>query len=90
LEERQVSVEHVVKVHHRIRPVLVERQTVRLVEDCRVVDVSIRFGVLAVGELADEQLNSDDGEYQPEDQTHEQHIENGRNCLHKCVDHHLQ
>ena len=41
-------------------------------------------------EFAAEQLDAQNGEEQPEDETHQQHVEDGRNGEHQSVDHNLQ
>jgi hypothetical protein len=39
--------------------------------------------------FAGEELNSHDGEYEPEDEAHQQHVEDGGDGLHQSVHHHL-
>ena len=41
-------------------------------------------------ELATKELNTHDGEYEPEHKTHQQHIENRGNSVHQSIDHNLQ
>lgn len=45
------------------------------------------LGVNALEELTAEELNAHYGEDEPKDQTHQQHIEDGRNGVHECVHH---
>lgn len=46
-------------------------------------------GVDAAVELPSKQVNSHDAEDEPEDQTHQQHVEDGGNCSNESVHHHL-
>ena len=46
--------------------------------------------VNALEELATKELDAHDGEYEPEDETDEQHIDDGRDGVHQCVDHNLR
>jgi hypothetical protein len=51
--------------------------------------------ILAGGEgkylvvFAGEELDSHNGEYEPEDEAHQQHVEDGGDGLHQRVHHHL-
>lgn len=55
------------------------------------VDVeAVAFLVDALEELAAEELDAHDGEDEPEDEAHEQHVEDGRNGVHQRVHHDLE
>jgi hypothetical protein len=41
-------------------------------------------------ELATKELNTHDGEDEPEDETHEEHIEDGGDSIHECVHNYLK
>lgn len=45
--------------------------------------------VQAFVEFATEKLDAHDGENKPEHQAHQQHVEDGRDCVHQCVHHDL-
>ena len=92
LEEREVSVEHVVEVDLGVVPGVVEiGQCLALV--ARRHDV-VRDGqalrVDAVLEAAAEQVDAHDAEDEPEDEADEQHVEDGRDRLDQRVHHHLK
>ena len=40
-------------------------------------------------ELSPEELDAHDGEDKPEDQTHQKHVENGRDGIHQGIHHNL-
>ena len=92
LEEREVSVEHVVEVDLGVVPGVVEIGQ-RLALVARRHDV-VRDGqalrVDAVLEAAAEQVDAHDAENEPEDEADEQHVEDGRNRLDQRVHHHLK
>ena len=48
-----------------------------------------RGGINAAVELPSKQVNSHDAEYEPEDQTHQQHVEDGGNSTNESIHHHL-
>jgi hypothetical protein len=91
LEESQVSDEHVVEVDLGLVPGVVEmrqRGTGRVVWNDRGVD-QVSIGVDATREPTTEQIHSHDAEDEPEDETDEQHVEDGWNGLDQRVDDHL-
>ena len=61
---------------------------------CLVIDdVDVEAGaalVDALEELAAEELDAHDGEDEPEDEAHEQHVEDGRDGVHQGVHHDLE
>lgn len=88
LEEGEVSVEYVVEVDHGVVPgevVGLARVAVGhegAVESCAVaVDAAV--------ELSRKHLDPHDGEDEPEDEAHQQHVEDGRDGLDEGVDYNL-
>ena len=72
----------------RVDPGVVLLEALGLVVDD--VDVeAVAVGVDALEELAAEELDAHDGEDEPEDETHEEHVEDGGNGVHQSVDNNL-
>ena len=63
--------------------------TLPLVGDLRDVEADVVV-VDALVELPAKELNAHDGEDEPEDETHEEHIEDGGNGVHQGVDNNLK
>lgn len=94
LKQGQVARSHVVIVDFDVDPAGLLRGFFEGHAFAMVVDLIHREkllcgGVDAAVELPSKQVNSHDAEYQPEDQTHQQHVEDGGNCSDKSVHHHL-
>ena len=68
---------------------LLQGQAVTVVVDLVEEKQLVRGGVDAAVELAGKQVYPHDAEYQPEDQTHQQHVEDGRDGPDQGVHHHL-
>ena len=54
-----------------------------------VILVFLKLPVNAFIELAPKELNSHNGEYQPEDQTDQQHVDNRGDSVHQGIHHNL-
>ena len=68
---------------------LLQGQAVAVVVDLVDEEQLVRGGVDATVELAGKQVHPHDAEDQPEDQTHQQHVEDGRDGPDQRVHHHL-
>ena len=92
MQEREVSIKDVVEVDLRVVPGVVEMcQRVALVTPRHDVVVDgLALAVDAVLEAAAEQVDAHDAEDEPEDETDEQHVEDGRDRLNQRVHDHLQ
>lgn len=92
LQQREVSGAHVVEVDLDFGPV--ELRAVHLQALALVVDeggvVDEAGAVDAAAELPGEQIDSHDAKDQPEDQTHQQHVHDGRDRADQSVHHHLK
>ena len=78
----------VVEVNFWVDPGVVFLEALRFVVDLsdgkplpEVVDTLV--------ELPPEELDAHDGEDEPEDQTHQEHVENGRDGIHQGIHHNL-
>ena len=78
----------VVEVNFWVDPGVVFLEALRFVVDLgdgkplpEVVDTLV--------ELPPEKLDAHDGEDEPEDQTHQEHVENGRDGIHQGIHHNL-
>ena len=78
----------VVEVNFGVDPGVVFLEALRFVVDLgdgkslpEVVDTLV--------ELPPEKLDAHDGEDEPEDQTHQEHVENGRDGIHQGIHHNL-
>ena len=78
----------VVEVNFGVDPCVVFLEALRFVVDLsdgkplpEVVDTLV--------ELPPEELDAHDGEDEPEDQTHQEHVENGRDGIHQGIHHNL-
>ena len=86
---------HVVVVDLDVDPArllrgLFDGHAVALVVDDRDGEELRRGGVDAAVELPGKQVDSHDAEDEPEDQTHQQHVEDGGDRSNESVHHHLQ
>ena len=91
LEERQVTGENVIEVYVRVNPCIVEvgqRQALRHVVDDRSVH-NLLVLVHALEVAAAEQVDAHYAEDKPEDEAHNQHVEDGRDRLDERVHNHL-
>jgi len=91
LEERQISGWDAVEVDSRIDPWIVEMshfETCLFVWNERRVDEFL-FAVFTAVKASTEQCDAHDAEHQPEDETDEQNVANGRYCLNESVHDHL-
>ena len=94
LKQRQVAFPHVVVVDFDVDPARLLRGFLHGHAVAPVVDLVegeqlLCGGVDAAVELASEQVYSHDAEDEPEDQTHQKHVEDGRNRPNESVHHHL-
>lgn len=91
MQKGKVAKSDVVKVDLNFGPVelgVIHGEAVWLVVDYRdAVDKACSVHTLA--ELASEQVDAHDAEYEPEDQTHQQHIHNGGDGANEGVHDHL-
>lgn len=95
LKQRQVAFSHVVVVDLYVGPVGVMRDllnghAVALVVDLADGEELLCGGVDAAVELTGKQVHPHDAEDEPEDQAHQQHVEDGGNCPYESVHHHLR
>ena len=72
-----------------IDPRVILLEALRLVIDDADVE-AVALLVDALEELSAEELDPHDGEYEPEDEAHEQHVEDGRDGVHQGVDDDLE
>lgn len=91
MQERQVAESHIVEVDLNFGPVelgVVHGEAVRpVVDHCGAVDEARPVDALA--KLAGKQIDAHDAEYEPEDETHQQHVHDGRDGSDEGVHHHL-
>jgi len=92
LQQGEVSNENVVErdIRHYPRIVVCELHFMThclVIDDCVWKLVSIDVDTATV--LATEQIDAHDAEYQPEDETDKQYVEDGRDGLDQCVDDYL-
>ena len=91
MEERQVTGEYIIEVYVRVNPRIVEvyqRFALRfVVDDRRVHNILVLVHALEVA--AAEQVDAHDAEDEPEDEAHNQYVEDGGNRLDECVHNHL-
>ena len=91
LKESQISIDDVIEIDPRIFPGEILAQTIQLVGHVlRQIDPIVRSHVDTFVEFPTEELNAHDREDQPEDETHEQNIEDGRNGADQCIDNDLE
>jgi len=91
LKESEIGDDDVVKVDFWIRPSVVEMrhlQTNGLIWNQRSVDQSIIL-VYAASKPTSKQTDAHDAEYEPEYETDEQHVQDGRDRLDQCIHNHL-
>jgi hypothetical protein len=50
----------------------------------------VSFLIHTLKELATKELNTHDGEDEPEDETHQEHIEDGGDSVHECIHNYLK
>ena len=80
--------DHHSSAYLRVDPGVVLLEALGLVVDD--VDVeAVAVGVDALEELAAEELDAHDGEDEPEDEAHQQHVEDRRDRVHQSVHHDL-
>ena len=89
LEERQVGGEDVVEVYLRVDPRVVRLVAVRHVVDNRPVE-NLVVVVDALEVSPAEQVHAHDAEDEPEDETHDEHVQDGRYRLDERVHDHLR
>lgn len=95
LQQRQVAHPHVVEVNLCVLPadfsevLLNQNQTLGFVVDFFVVKILLGRLIKTVIKLPCKQIDAHDAEDQPEDQTHEQHVKDGRDGSNERVHHHL-
>ena len=92
LEERQISDEAVVEVNFGCEPRVVVERSQNVTVVLRTDDVEahrVAQLVHAAAEPAAEQVDAHDAEDEPEDETDEQHVEDGWDRLDQCVHHYL-
>ena len=78
-----------VEVYFGVDPRVVFFEALRLVIDLWD-GKPLSILVHALVELPSEKLDPHDRKYQPEDQTHQKHIDDGRDCIHQGIDNNLQ
>ena len=91
MKESQISIDDIIEVHPRILPGEILAQTIQLVGHVlRQIDPIVCSHVDTLVKLPTEELNAHDREDEPEDEAHEQNIENGRNGADQCIDNDLR
>ena len=88
LEKSKVCVTYMVKGDLGVDPGEVLGGALPFVGHLRDVEADVVV-VDALVELAPEELDTHDGEDEPEDETHEEHVEDGGNGVHQSVDNNL-
>ena len=78
----------VVEVNFGVDPGVVFLEALRFVVDLGDGQPLAKL-VHALVKLASEKLDPHDGKYQPEDQTHQEHVKNGRDGIHQGIHHNL-
>lgn len=94
LKQRQITLSNIIIVDFDINPARVlcsslDGQAVAPVVDLRHEEELLCGRVDAVVELASKKVHSHDAKDEPEDQTDQQHIEDGRNRPNESIHHHL-
>ena len=89
LEKSQVCVTYMVKGDLGVDPGKVFGSTLPLVGNLRDVETNIVI-VDTFVELPTEELDAHDGEDEPEDETHEEHVEDGGDGVHQSIDNNLK
>ena len=90
LKQCEIPIDHIIEIDARILPGEILAQTIGFVRHVlRDIHTIVRVQIDALVEPSAEQLNAHDREDQPENQTHEQNVENGRNGTDQGIDHDL-
>lgn len=94
LQQGQVAFSNIVIVDFDVGPTgllcgFFEGHAVATIVDLIHGELLLRGGVDTTVELPSKQVNSHDAEDEPENQTHQQHIEDGGNRSNKSIHHHL-